>query len=106
MIIRYCFIRLSPNFATDAGRAEAIAEARNLDTIAGIAVVAGVSADASAASWDLSIAVHAESMAMLNDATRTPTWGQFFEGYLGKRAAVNKAWNFATAAKVTSQLVE
>ena len=73
------------------------ADARRLDSIAGITVVAGVSADASAASWDLAIAVHAESLEMLGDAMRTSTWSQFFDGHLGSRAAVIKAWNFATA---------
>ncbi len=98
MIIRYCFVRLAANYATDQSRAEAIAEARTLDKIAGITVVAGVSADASAASWDLAIAIHAASAEALAEATRTASWGQFFDGYLGKRTAVIKAWNFATAA--------
>jgi len=95
MIIRYCFVRLTDPHATERGRAEALTELHNLARIDGLTVDLGTGADTSAASWDLSIAIHAASLDVLAAAMRDRIWWEVFDSYLGARAAVIKAWNFA-----------
>lgn len=96
MITRYCFVRLTDPHATEAGRAAALAELARLAHIDGLTVELGTGADSSAASWDLSIAIQAASLDVLAAAMRDRTWWEVFDGHLAARAAVIKAWNFAT----------
>ena len=97
MIVRYCFVRLQPAHADDRGRAEALAELRRLKTLEGVDLRAAVGADASAASWDLAIEIHAASLDALAALMTSRTWWEVFDGHLAARAAVVKAWNFRDA---------
>ncbi len=97
MITRFCFVRLAADHATALGRADAIADVQRLAALPAITIVAGVPADASAASWDLAITIQAASLEELAAAMATPMWSTFFDDYLTTRAVVVKAWNFASA---------
>lgn len=96
MITHHCFVRLAPADATDAGRAAALAVARGLAALPGLALRLGLPADDSAAKWDLAMAVDAPSLAALAAARTTPAW-QALDAHLAAHAIVVKAWNFAAA---------
>lgn len=96
MITRHCFVRLSPAHATDAGRAAALAVARPLADLPGLAVRLGIPADDTAAKWDLAIIVDAPSLDALAAARATPAW-QALDAHLEAHATVIKAWHFAAA---------
>ena len=96
MITHHCFVRLAPADANDAGRAAALAVARALAALPGLALRLDVPADDSAAKWDLAIAVDAPSLDALAVARATPAW-QALDAHLAAHAIVVKAWNFAAA---------
>ena len=92
MVDRYIFVKLlDAEVVTRAAIADHLAA--ELAAIAGAdAVTVGLPADDSAARWDLSIVIRAESLAAWHDiATRASL---VLDAWLPARAAVVKAWTF------------
>jgi hypothetical protein len=96
VIERYVFVKLRPEHATLAGRAEVCARARELAEIPGVCgVVAGMPADEAALSaWDVSLVVRFGAIAEVPGYLADPRHVDFYEGFLKPRAQVIKAWNF------------
>jgi hypothetical protein len=91
VIQRFCFVKLHDAAVPDRGtladklRAELAA--------AGADAVVGLPADASAARWDLSIAITAASLDAWHALSRLPAMAGVFDE-LAERAEVIKAWTF------------
>jgi hypothetical protein len=96
MIERYVFVKLKSEHATPAGQAELRARAEGLSAIAGVReVVVATPADAAALkSWDLGLIVRFDALTDVKRYLYDPAHIQFFEGFLGPRMQVIKAWNF------------
>jgi hypothetical protein len=92
VIQRYCFVKLR---AADVGSREALAEQlRAALASAGADVLVGLPADDSAARWDLSIAITAESLPAWTALAALPAIVVVFDE-LAARAEVVKAWTFS-----------
>jgi hypothetical protein len=96
MIERYVFVKLKPEHATDAGRAEVRARSQALASVPGVRGLAvGTPADASAlAAWDLSLVVRLDSLADVERYLDSPGHEAYWEGFLEARVQVVKYWNF------------
>jgi len=96
MIERYVFVKLKPEHATDAQRAEIRDRSRALLSIPGVRGLAvGTPADAAATSaWDLSLCVRFDSLAAVDRYLDDPGHEAYYEGFLLPRLQVIKAWNF------------
>lgn len=97
MIERVVLVKLKPEHADEARR-RAISE-RALAELAGLPGVAGVTAGgpadpASAASWDVIIAVRCRSAADLEAYRAHPVHRRFADDFLAPLCDVRKAWNF------------
>lgn len=97
MIDRYCFVRLTDDHATPAGRAAALAAIRDgLGDLPGLRrLTVGTPADDSAARWDLSIVARFADRDALAAALASPAWSAIFAELLPGRAVIIKTWNFA-----------
>ena len=97
MIDRYVFVRLADTHGGDAGRAAAVAAARDgLRAVPGLVrLTVGTPADDSAARWDLSIVARFASLEALTAAMASPAWTAVLDTWLPARAVVIKAWSFA-----------
>ena len=91
MIQRFCFVKLRDDEVAIRGDIAAVlaAELR----AAGADAVAGLPADASAASWDVSIVITAASLAAWYALAQLPAVVRVFD-QLAQRARVVKAWTF------------
>lgn len=91
MIQRFCFVKLRDDEVAIRGdiAARLAAELRE----AGIDAVVGLPADASAASWDLSIVITAASLAAWYALAQLPAVVRVLD-QLAQRARVVKAWTF------------
>jgi hypothetical protein len=99
MIERYHFLKLRPEHATPAGRAEVVARCRAvLPGIPGVrSVVVGAPADAEAAqAWDVSIVVRFADLAAVGPYRADPDHRRFVDEFLAPRVEGKKAWNFTT----------
>ncbi len=98
MIDRFTFVRLAPEYATAAGRAEALDRLRSaLTELPGLLRLSmGTPADDSASKWDLSMVLRFADLDGLTAAMGTVAWASVFEHMLPTRALVIKAWTFAT----------
>jgi hypothetical protein len=96
VIERYVFVKLKPEYATEAGRAEVRARSAQLAAIPGVlGVTVGAPADPGAVqAWDLSLVLHFESRAELNAYLHHADHDAYYEGFLQPRLIVIKAWNF------------
>jgi Stress responsive A/B Barrel Domain len=96
MVERYVFVKLKPEHATDAGRAEVRARSLALRTVPGVrSVVIGAPADPAALSaWDLSLIVRFDSLDDVERYLDDPGHADYYEGFLLERLQVIKAWNF------------
>jgi Stress responsive A/B Barrel Domain len=99
MIERYVFVKLKPEYANDAGRAEVRARSLALGSVPGVrSVTIGVPADAAALSaWDLSLSVRFDSLADVERYLDDQGHTDYYEGFLLERLQVIKAWNFEVA---------
>ena len=97
MIERYVFVRLKPEYATEAGRAEVRERSQHLATIPGVLGVAiGAPADDDAAhAWDLSLVVRFAALADVDAYLDHAAHAAYYEAFLLPRLLVIKAWNFA-----------
>ena len=93
MIQRFCFVKLRNDEVAIRGEVAALLAAELRE--AGADAVVGLPADASAASWDLSIVITAASLAAWHAVARIPAVVRVFD-QLGQRAAVVKSWTFAS----------
>lgn len=93
MIQRFCFVKLRDDEVAIRGDIAALlaAELRDAGADAGV----GLPADASAASWDLSIVITAASLAAWHALDQLPAVARVFD-QLAQRARVVKAWTFET----------
>ncbi len=101
MIDRHHFLKLAPDFATPAGRAEVVARTLAvLPSVPGVvAVTAGAPADdATAAEWDVVIVVRFATLADVAPYRADPTHRRFVDEFLAPRVAAKAAWNFETRA--------
>ena len=97
MIQRFCFVKLRDDEVATRGELADLLSAQMRE--AGADVVVGLPADASAARWDLSIVISSASLEAWNALAQVPAMiGAFDE--LARRAAVVKAWTFASADPV------
>jgi len=94
VIQRFCFIKLHDGEVASRGELATLLSARMRE--AGADVVVGLPADASAASWDLSIMITAASLTAWQALAQTPAMIGAFDD-LARRAAVVKAWTFESA---------
>jgi hypothetical protein len=96
MIERYVFVKLKPEYSTDAQRAEIRERSQALLAIPGVRGLAvGAPADAgSSAAWDLSLCVRFDSLAAVDRYLDDPGHEAYYEGFLLDRLQVIKAWNF------------
>ena len=94
MIQRFCFVKLLDDEV--ATRRELAHMLRAQLESAGAEVVVGVPADASAARWDLSIVITADSIEAWDALSRVPAMTGVFDE-LSIRAVVVKAWTFEVA---------
>lgn len=98
-IDHYCFVRLRDDHATADGRAAIAAHLRA--TLAGapevVAVAAGVPADDSAASWDVSLVIRVADLDAWRRLAARPAIAALLDDWLPARAVVVKAWNFAVS---------
>jgi hypothetical protein len=96
MIERYVFIKLRDEHATDAGRAEVVAEAERLfPGLPGVVSVrVGLPADARAAkAWDVSLVVEFARRDEVAAYQDHPDHRRFVDAFLAPRVAVIKAWS-------------
>ena len=91
MIQRFCFVKLRDDEVAIRGDIAALLAAELRD--AGADAVVGLPADASAASWDLSIVITAASLAAWHALAQLPAVVRVFD-QLAQRARVVKAWTF------------
>ena len=91
MIQRFCFVKLRDDEV--ASRGELAEKLRAELSAAGADAFVGVPADASAARWDLSITIHAATLAAWNALAQLPAMIGVFDE-LAERAEVVKAWTF------------
>jgi len=91
VIQRFCFVKLLD--AEVETRTELAAMLRVQLRAAGADAIVGLPADDSAARWDLSIVIHAASIATWVAIAAQPSIVGVFEE-LASRAAVVKAWTF------------
>ena len=91
MIQRFCFVMLRHDEVATRGELAEMLSAQMRS--AGADVVVGLPADASAASWDMSIVITAASLAAWNALAQAPAMTGVFDE-LAQRAAVVKAWTF------------
>ena len=96
MIQRFCFVKLRNDEVATRGELAEMLSAQM--RAAGADVVVGLPADASAASWDLSIVITAASLAAWNALAAAPAMTGVFDE-LAQRAAVVKAWTFEAAGE-------
>ena len=96
MIERYVFVKLKPEYANDAARAEIRERSRALAKVPGVrGVSVGTPADEGAiAAWDLSLCVRFDSLAAADRYLDDPGHEAYYEGFLLERLQVIKAWNF------------
>ena len=93
MIQRFCFIKLHDDEVADRGALADKLRAELAD--AGADAVVGLPADDSAKRWDLSIVITAASLDAWHALSRLPAMVGVFDE-LAERAAVVKAWTFAS----------
>jgi hypothetical protein len=91
VIQRFCFIKLRDDAVAIRGDIAALLAAELRE--AGADAVVGLPADASAASWDLSIVITAASLAAWHALALVPAVVRVFD-QLARRASVVKAWTF------------
>lgn len=97
MIERYHFLKLRPEYATPAARAEVVERCRAvLPGLPGVrGVVVGTPADAdAAAAWDVSIVVRFDALANVAPYRSDPAHRRFVDEFLAPRVASKTAWNF------------
>ncbi|MEZ4268916.1 MAG: Dabb family protein [Myxococcota bacterium] len=97
MITRIVLIKLNDEHATDAGRAEAAAEAKRvMPHVAGVrSVEVGLPGEPdSLRSWDLSLLVRLDSVDALPAYQADAAHRAFVDTFLKPRKAMSKAWNF------------
>jgi hypothetical protein len=96
MIERYVFVKLKPQHATDATRAEIRARSQRLASVPGVrGVVIGTPADAAALhAWDLSLTVRFDTLEDVERYLEHPEHEAYYEGFLEPLLQVVKAWNF------------
>jgi hypothetical protein len=95
-IDRFCFVKLRDD---EVGQRAAIAEhvRMELSAVAGADhVTVGLPADDSAARWDLSIVIRADDLAAWHRIRTSARVAAVLDDYLPARAAVVKAWTFAS----------
>jgi hypothetical protein len=97
MVERFCFVRQredeSPARAAVAAHLRAVLSAApGVDDVS-----AGVPADDSAASWDVSLVVRCADLATWSAVAALPTVRALFAEWLPARAQVIKAWTFEAA---------
>ena len=94
MIDRYCFVKLKDAHVSNRA---ALAEALHamLDGVDGVAsVTVGLSADDSAARWDLSLVLRALDLGRWREVEQDEGVREVFDGWLPEHAEVVKAWTF------------
>ena len=91
MIQRFCFVKLRDDEVAIRGGIAALLAAELRE--AGADAVVGLPADASAASWDLSIVITAASLAAWHALAQLPAVVRVLD-QLAQRARVVKAWTF------------
>jgi hypothetical protein len=96
VIQRFCFVKLRNDEVATRGELAEMLSAQM--RAAGADVVVGLPADASAASWDMSIVITAASLAAWNALAQAPAMTGVFDE-LAQRAAVVKAWTFEAAGQ-------
>ena len=102
MVDRFCFVKLKDRYVGQ--RAELARElSAALDAACAAApdigaVTLGTPADNSAAKWDLSITIRAESLQAWHDFIAMPAAAAIFDARLFELAVVVKAWTFEVAA--------
>ena len=96
MIERYVFVKLKPQHATDATRAQIRARSHDLANVPGVrGVVVGTPADAGALhAWDLSVTVRFDTLEDVERYLEHPGHEAYYEGFLEPMIQVVKAWNF------------
>jgi Stress responsive A/B Barrel Domain len=96
MIERQVFVKLKPEFASDAARAEVRARSLELRDVPGVrSVTVGMPADDDALrAWDLSLTVRFDSLDEVDAYLDHPGHEAYYEGFLLERLQVIKAWNF------------
>jgi hypothetical protein len=96
VIQRFCFVKLVED---EVGTRGELAQQLSAQMrAAGADAVVGVPADDSAARWDLSIVIHAASLAAWHALAQTPAMIGAFDD-LARRATVIKAWTFAAVGE-------
>lgn len=104
MVQRYVFIKLDDAHATDTGRSEVAARAREtLARVDGVtAVTVGVPADEPAVkSWDVGIVLRFANLDDVERYRENPDHRAFVDEFLRPRMAVIKAWNFTVTGADT-----
>lgn len=91
MIQRFCFVKLRDDEVAIRADIAALLAAELRE--AGVDAVVGLPADASAASWDLSIVITAASLAAWYALAQLPAVVRVLDP-LAQRARVVKAWTF------------
>lgn len=97
MVERIAILKLRPEHATPAGRAEVARLALEaLSPLPGVvSVTAGVPADAAAeASWDVVVTVRCATAADLEAYRAHPSHRRFVDEVVVPRSEVRKAWSF------------
>ncbi len=96
MIERHVYVKLKPEYAGDAARAEVRARSFALADVPRVrGVTVGVPADDDARrAWDLCLVVRFDSLADVDAYLDDPSHEAYYEGFLLERLAVIKAWNF------------
>jgi hypothetical protein len=96
MVERHVYVKLKPEFAGDAARAEVHARSLALRDVPGVRdVTVGVPADDDALrAWDLSLIVRFDSLADVEVYLDDPGHEAYYENFLLERLQVIKAWNF------------
>jgi len=94
MVERFCFVRLREDHVKDRGAVAAHLRGTLRAQPGVVAVSAGVPADDSAASWDVSLVVRCVDLAAWGAVAATPGVRTLFDDWLPARAVVIKAWTF------------
>lgn len=100
MVERYVFLKLVPAHATEAGRAEVVAEVeRVFPALPGVrSVRVGVAAEPrSLAAWDLVLVIGFDAVEDVPAYVDSPPHRAFVDDFLAPRVDAKKAWNFRGA---------
>ncbi len=97
MTTRFVMLKLTDEYATDAGRAEVVRHSLEvLPSIPGVtgAQAGGPSDPASARSWDISLVIEFDRVEDIDPYIVHPIHRTYVDGFLAPRVECKKAWNF------------